>query len=161
MPQISKVCAGPAPTISVKLEIPIPINSPRRRFSACSLRSSLYPIFSSATSIAGGAQEIISSGGLAVSCILSSGASVTVLTGGKASGTKVGSGGQVLVSSGGVATGDAIGKGGQELLSSGGKSISAIVNSGGVETVLSGAVASGTSVVRFLDRARSYASGEG
>ena len=35
---------GPAPTISVKLEMPMPISSPRSRLSACSLRSSAYPM---------------------------------------------------------------------------------------------------------------------
>ena len=37
---MSKVCEGPAPTASVNEEMPMPINSPRARFSACSLRSS-------------------------------------------------------------------------------------------------------------------------
>jgi len=37
-PRMSNVWDGPAPTISVKLEIPIPISSPRARFSACSFR---------------------------------------------------------------------------------------------------------------------------
>jgi hypothetical protein len=31
---------GPAPTASVKKAMPMPISSPRVRFSACSLRSS-------------------------------------------------------------------------------------------------------------------------
>ena len=41
---MSKCFEGPAPTISVKLEMPMPISSPRARFSACSFRSSAYPI---------------------------------------------------------------------------------------------------------------------
>ena len=40
MPRMSKCFDGPAPTISVKLEMPMPISSPFARFSACSLRSS-------------------------------------------------------------------------------------------------------------------------
>ena len=40
MPRMSKSWAGPAPTTSVKLDMPIPINSPRARFSACSFRRS-------------------------------------------------------------------------------------------------------------------------
>src|SRR5439155_364385 len=39
-PRMSKCLDGPAPTISVKLEMPMPISSPRFRFSACSRRSS-------------------------------------------------------------------------------------------------------------------------
>ena len=39
-PRMSKSCDGPAPTISVKLLMPMPMSSPRSRFSACSLRSS-------------------------------------------------------------------------------------------------------------------------
>ncbi len=39
MPRMSKSLDGPAPTISVKLEMPMPISSPLLRFSACSLRS--------------------------------------------------------------------------------------------------------------------------
>ena len=38
-PRMSKSCDGPAPTISVKLLMPMPMSSPRARFSACSLRS--------------------------------------------------------------------------------------------------------------------------
>ena len=38
MPRMSKSCDGPAPTISVKLLMPMPMSSPRSRFSACSLR---------------------------------------------------------------------------------------------------------------------------
>jgi hypothetical protein len=36
---MSKCFEGPAPTISVKLEIPMPISWPRLRFSACSRRN--------------------------------------------------------------------------------------------------------------------------
>ena len=36
---VEVVREGPAPTISVKLEMPMPISSPRARFSACSARS--------------------------------------------------------------------------------------------------------------------------
>ena len=39
-PRISKFFEGPPPTISVNDEIPMPMNSPRARFSACSLRRS-------------------------------------------------------------------------------------------------------------------------
>ena len=39
-PRMSKCFDGPAPTISVKLEMPMPISSPRFRFSACSRRRS-------------------------------------------------------------------------------------------------------------------------
>ncbi len=39
MPRMSKCFDGPAPTISVKLEMPMPMSSPFLRFSACSLRS--------------------------------------------------------------------------------------------------------------------------
>jgi hypothetical protein len=38
MPMMSKSCDGPAPTISVKLLMPMPMSSPRARFSACSFR---------------------------------------------------------------------------------------------------------------------------
>ena len=40
MPMMSNSCDGPAPTISVKELMPMPMSSPRARFSACSLRSS-------------------------------------------------------------------------------------------------------------------------
>ena len=40
MPRMSMCLRGPAPTPSVKKETPMPISSPRARFSACSLRSS-------------------------------------------------------------------------------------------------------------------------
>ena len=40
---------GPAPTPSVKKATPMPISSPRARFSACSRRSSSYPAMSIAT----------------------------------------------------------------------------------------------------------------
>ena len=36
---MSKSFDGPAPTTSVKLQMPMPISSPRLRFSACSFRS--------------------------------------------------------------------------------------------------------------------------
>ncbi len=39
MPRMSQTFVGPAPTISVNVEIPMPISSPFARFSACSLRS--------------------------------------------------------------------------------------------------------------------------
>ncbi len=39
-PRTSMCFFGPAPTTSVKKETPMPISSPRSRFSACSLRSS-------------------------------------------------------------------------------------------------------------------------
>ena len=38
-PMMSKSCDGPAPTISVKEQMPMPMSSPRARFSACSRRS--------------------------------------------------------------------------------------------------------------------------
>src|SRR5207253_680688 len=50
IPRISKCLDGPAPTISVKLEIPMPISSPRCRLAACSRRSSAYPILCMARS---------------------------------------------------------------------------------------------------------------
>ena len=37
---MSMCLRGPAPTVSVKNETPMPISSPLARFSACSLRSS-------------------------------------------------------------------------------------------------------------------------
>ena len=37
-PTMSQLRTGPAPTISVKVEMPMPISSPFSRFSACSLR---------------------------------------------------------------------------------------------------------------------------
>ena len=40
IPRMSMCLRGPAPTPSVKNEMPIPISSPRSRFSACSRRSS-------------------------------------------------------------------------------------------------------------------------
>ena len=49
------MCArGPAPTPSVKKLIPIPMYSPRSRFSACSRRSSPYPAMSIARASARG-----------------------------------------------------------------------------------------------------------
>jgi hypothetical protein len=39
-PTMSMCLRGPAPTVSVKNEMPMPISSPRARFSACSRRSS-------------------------------------------------------------------------------------------------------------------------
>jgi len=39
MPRISKCFEGPAPTTSVNVEMPMPISSPRARFSACSFNS--------------------------------------------------------------------------------------------------------------------------
>ena len=39
-PTMSMCLRGPAPTVSVKNETPMPISSPRARFSACSRRSS-------------------------------------------------------------------------------------------------------------------------
>ena len=36
MPRMSKSFDGPAPTISVKLQMPMPISSPFARFSFCS-----------------------------------------------------------------------------------------------------------------------------
>ena len=39
-PTMSMCFFGPAPTTSVKKETPMPISSPRSRFSACSLRRS-------------------------------------------------------------------------------------------------------------------------
>ena len=38
-PRMSKSWDGPAPTISVKLLMPMPMSSPLARFSSCSLRS--------------------------------------------------------------------------------------------------------------------------
>ena len=38
-PMMSMCLRGPAPTASVKKETPMPISSPRARFSACSARS--------------------------------------------------------------------------------------------------------------------------
>ena len=43
---MSMCLRGPAPTPSVKKLIPIPISSPRSRFSRCSRRSSSYPAIS-------------------------------------------------------------------------------------------------------------------
>ncbi len=40
IPRMSKSFDGPAPTISVNEQMPIPISSPFARFSACSRRSS-------------------------------------------------------------------------------------------------------------------------
>ncbi len=51
-PRMSMSLRGPAPTASVKNATPIPISSPRARFSACSRRRSSYPAISSARSIA-------------------------------------------------------------------------------------------------------------
>ncbi len=45
---------GPAPTPSVKKLIPMPMYSPRSRFSACSRRSPAYPAMSIASRIARG-----------------------------------------------------------------------------------------------------------
>ena len=39
-PRMSMCLRGPAPTVSVKKLSPMPISSPRSRFSACSRRSS-------------------------------------------------------------------------------------------------------------------------
>ena len=51
-PAMSMSRRGPAPTASVKNATPIPMSSPRARFSACSARSSSYPAISSALVIA-------------------------------------------------------------------------------------------------------------
>ena len=46
---MSMCLRGPAPTASVKNATPMPISSPRWRFSSCSLRSSAYPAMSIAS----------------------------------------------------------------------------------------------------------------
>ena len=51
-PRMSMSLRGPAPTASVKNATPIPISSPRARFSSCSRRSSSYPAISRASRIA-------------------------------------------------------------------------------------------------------------
>jgi autotransporter passenger strand-loop-strand repeat protein len=111
----------------------------------------------SATSVQGGGNLVVASGGTAYTTIVSgavtgSASQLMVFGGGTAYDTTVDSGGMVYLAGAGshgeaaVGSGGTINNGGQLIVSSGAAADRFMINSGGALTLLSGGVASGTSV---------------
>jgi autotransporter passenger strand-loop-strand repeat protein len=90
--------------------------------------------------------EIVYSGGTAISTTISTGGNEIVTDSGTASFTMVSAGGSEVVSSGGIASFTAISSGGFEVLSNGGTASFTTVSSGGDEAVASGGLAVSTTL---------------
>jgi autotransporter passenger strand-loop-strand repeat protein len=97
------------------------------------------------TVLSGGAEEIVSSGGMAIDTTVDSGAIEIVSSGGAATGLIISSGGLAVVSSGGSA-GMAVLDGGYELVASGGIMTGATISAGTLEVASGGAMASPSEV---------------
>lgn len=92
------------------------------------------------TVLSGGAEEIVSSGGMAISTTVNSGAIEIVSSGGAAVGLTISSGGIAVVSSGGSAGATEL-DGGHELVASGGIVSGATISAGTLEVASGGAIA--------------------
>jgi autotransporter passenger strand-loop-strand repeat protein len=97
------------------------------------------------TVLSGGAEEIVSSGGMAISTSVDSGAIEIVSSGGAATDLAISSGGIAVVSSGG-STGATELEGGYELVASGGIVSGATISAGTLEVASGGAMASPSEV---------------
>jgi autotransporter passenger strand-loop-strand repeat protein len=97
------------------------------------------------TVLSGGAEEVVSSGGLTISTTVNSGAVEIVSSGGGAGGLTVSSGGVAIISNGGSADSTLL-AGGYELVESGGVESNVTISAGTVEVANGGAIASGGQV---------------
>ncbi len=95
--------------------------------------------------LSGGAEEVVSSGGTAISTTVDSGAIELVSSGGAAVGLTISSGGIAVVSSGGSAGATEL-EGGYELVASGGIVSNATISAGTLEVASGGAMASPSEV---------------